>query len=442
MSDEIHHYEPEPGTLPPVNRTRTYPKIGIFYTVITGDTLTKISRWAYGTADRVSLLSDANNSLLKNRKLSGGIPTVYKNDKIWIPPIDDPPKEEIVYNETYDDTVTIKLNDRVFYGFSANSIERSLNSVVDGFSFSAPFNPLDDESYYLDPYSYNRADLYIGGKLYISGVVEGWAPDYQASSTITAITVRSRPGVLVDCPPTDNQLSYNGLTLRRICEKLLTPYGITVEYPYGDTGIFNDAKREKTQKVYEFIQGLAKKAGFIFNSTDEGNLRLDRANVDGEPILCLLQGEAPIIGGIKANYNGTERYSEFIATGQSRGRPGNEGVIRDETVKVKRPYIFDAKNTTAGNITDAAKWERARSLARSAQVTLTLSGWNDKYNRTITENQIITLWAPNVHIYYDTRFLIEKVVLKQEAGGKLADLTLVLPQAYTLEWPENMPWDR
>ena len=110
---------------------------------------------------------------------------------------------------------------------------------------------------------------------------------------------------------------------------------------------------------------------------------------------------------------------------------------------MKRPIIFSAKDTSQGNISDAAKWQRSRALAKSAKVTATVGRWRDDNDNHIKENEIITLLAPNIHIYNETRFLIESVSLSKTADSiNQAALNLVLPQAYTLEFPKVFPWQR
>lgn len=68
-------------------------KQGTFYTVVYGDNIKKISRRAYGVDKSLELIR-ANSSLLQPRIAAGkidgdngGIPLVYKNDRIWIPVI-------------------------------------------------------------------------------------------------------------------------------------------------------------------------------------------------------------------------------------------------------------------------------------------------------------------------------------------------------------------
>lgn len=427
-------------------KNRQFPKQGAFYIVEDADNLRKISRWAYGY-DKVSDLISANSSLLQPRintgrihRDLGGIPIVFKGDSLFIPLLDQPEPIDIEdIHPDFPDEIVIRINGKILHGFTMNTMERSINSIADSFSFTSPFDPDDPDSVLLDSYTYHKTELFIDRKLFLLGTAESWDFDTSTDSTTATIGVRSKAGVLVDCPPTDSKLSYTKQTFKQIAESVLKPFGVILETPYGDSGIINKAKREVSEKVFSFIAKLAKEKGFILNSNLSGGIKLDRANIKGTPILNLKQGD-PNILSLKSNFDGTQRFSSFRAISQTRGNPSNSGIVKDSTVPANRPNIFSADNNDNGEIGNAALWERSRSLARSAKINVTISGWRDKNNKIILENNTVTLYAPKVNIFRDTKMLIEKVSYGQ--NGKSATLTLVLPQAYTLEFPEVLPWQR
>lgn len=432
--------------------SRIKPQQGKFYKVISGDNILKVAYWAYGASSYYPKIMDGNAELLQPRIKAGriqtgisvaGLPIIYVGDTLWIPAFKSKNTQvvkKVKIDADYPDEVAIRINGKVFKGWTTNSIERAVNTITDSFSFTAPFNWQDDDSKYLDPYTFYETDLFIGGDLFLAGVANAWSPRFSTDSTMTTISVRSKAGVLIDCPPTDKQLSYYKQTLKQITEKVISVFGIGAEFPHGDSGIINKAKRSVGEKTFQFIAGLSKKFGYVINSTIEGGIKFDRANIDGKPILELIQGQQPLLD-LTATYDGTKRFSDFIANSQSRSKSGNTATVKDETIPVKRPIIFDAKDTDQGNILDSAKWERSRSLARSAPITAKIKGWRDKNGDVIIENNVVTLYAPNIHIYNETKFLIEKISFSEE-GGKTATLNLVLPQAYTLEFPKILPWSR
>lgn len=422
------------------------PKQNEFYIVEYGDNLKKISGRAYGY-DRVYDIIKSNSSLLQPRIDSGkihadlgGIPIVYKGDRLWIPPAESPEKENIEDDSEFEDNVTIRINGQNLKGFITNSIERSINSIADSFSFTAPYNHEDPESKLLDPFTYYPTEIFIAGELFMACVAESWNPTVTDTTSTMQITARTKAGSLIDCNSPDTRLNYLKKTIKQIADVLLQPFGIEFEIPYGDSGIINQAKRDPTEKIFDFLAKLAKQKGFILNSTVQGNIKLDRANINDTPILNLIQGDPNIIS-INPVYNGTERFSSFKALSQTRGNPKSSSEVTDTSISVNRPFIFSANNNEQGDIKNAALWERSRSLARSAGLNVTYADWRDKNKKIILENNTVTLYAPSACIFNETKYLIEKVSLDQ-SGGKTAILTLVLPQAYTLDFPGELPWQR
>jgi prophage tail gpP-like protein len=429
-------------------KNRSFPKQGENYTVVTADNLIKISRWAYGY-NRVNEIVNANEILqsrIKTRRIHtdlGGIPIVFKGDVIMIPQLDavEPNDIEDIHPE-FTDEITIRINGKILHGFTTNSIERAINTLADSFSFTAPYTPDQEESKLLDPMTFYKAELFIEKKLNILGTAESWDFKINESSSNVTINARSKAGVLVDCPSENNRLDFSGQTFSQIARTLIQPFGLSLEMPYGDTGIIVNAKREVTQKIFDFLAGLAKTKGFILDSSKSGKIILDRANINGSPILNIIQGD-PNIVDISAKFDGTKRFSSFRAISQSKGNAKiSSGALRDESVKAYRPMIFTANNNEKGDIKNAAAWQRAKSLSESMTVTVIISGWRDKNEQIILENNTVTLYAPNAGIHKETKMLIEKVSLQQ--SGKMATLSLVMPQAYTLDFPktEDMPWVR
>lgn len=417
---------------------------GKYYTVVLGDSVKRIARRAYGY-DRSIELIRANSSLLQPRidqgrvQTDNGNPILYPDDRLWIPLLDETEKQNIQDDSEFENHVTIRINGNNLRGFVTNAIERSINSIADFFIFTAAYNPDDPDSKYLDPYTYHPTELYISGKLFMTGVLEHWEPNVN-EGTIT-INARSKSGATIDCNSLDMKLNYTKQKLQQIANSLLRPFGCTLEIPYGDTGIINNVKRDITEKVFFFIAELAREKGFILNnSTVQGNIKLDRANINGKPILNLVQGDPNIID-INSKFDGTQRFSTFKAISQTRGNPNISVEVKDNTIPVYRPTIFTANNNEKGDIKNAALWERARSLSRSAPVSVIYAGWQDKNNDIILENNTVTLYAPDACIFRETKYLIEKVTLQQD--GKQATLSLVLPEAYTIDsYPEVMPWQR
>ena len=133
---------------------------GTFYKVVAGDTIRGIARRAYGW-DRSPEIVSGNHELLKDRVISlEGLPTIYRGDSLWLPDILARFSETIP--SQVDDEISIRIDGKVFKGWTASSITRNINTIADAFTFSFPYDPNDlDLREKTRPYSYKKCDLFI-----------------------------------------------------------------------------------------------------------------------------------------------------------------------------------------------------------------------------------------------------------------------------------------
>jgi prophage tail gpP-like protein len=418
--------------------SREKPKAGAYYTVPKGAWLDSISMAAYGR-DRTADIKQANPFLSSRPVHAGsGLPYIHPGDNLWLPPAGPGGKNTVESDDPED--ITIRINDKTYRGFESVTITRNIDTCADVFSFSAPYDPSDPNSVILDPFTYYKADIFVGGEKFISGEMVKWSPD-SAGAKMT-IEVRSLSGVTVDCVPLDKKLDYNGMTLKQIADSLLTPFGIKTDFPAGDSGPFIKANRDVEGTVFQFLSNLARQKGFVITSSLDGRMSFIRANVKAAPVVSLEAGKYPLLSA-SGGYDGTARFSHYVSIGQTAGSPGNRAEIRDTTVPVYRPVIFSADSMEAGEQKDAAQWKRARSLAAAMTVSVTVAGWRYPTGGKLwMENIKVTLLYPRICVFQATDFLITAVSLKKDSSGNTADLTLSLPQAYSMEFPKVLPWLR
>jgi len=424
--------------------TRPAPEAGTFYTVPKGAWLDTISKATYGY-DRVPEIIEAND-YLKERPIYRGteaaqLPFIHPGDVLWLPAKEIPDEDKIIPAEN-ENEVAIRIDGKIFRGWETSSITRSIDTCADSFTFVAPYDPDSENAKYLQPFSYSKADLFIGGELYIPGMAMKHTPGGSESSNIMTVEVRSLPGVTIDCQSTDKSLNYNKQTLKQIADKILIPFGIRTEFPDGDTDPFIKVNRELTDTVFSFLSKLAAQKGFMITSSVDSKMLFVRAAIDSELVASLYQGEQPLLN-VEASYDSTQRFSNIISVSQSAGKTNNKKEVIDKTIKDYRPMIFTADETESGNIKDAASWKRSRLLASSSPTTATVAGWRDFNGNLWMENTLVTVYFPKRCIFRETEYLITGVSLTKDANsGNIANLTLALPQAYTLDFPEVLPWEK
>ncbi len=418
------------------------PTAGSYYTVVSGDKIRSIARRAYGY-DRSADVVSANYEKLNGRETSlEGLPTIYAGDKLWLP---DKSKE---YSETVDatvdDEIAIRIDGQVFRGWTASNISRSINTIADGFTFSFPFDPTDETLIELTrPYSYKKCELFIGGDLYISGQCIKWSTASRTNQTMKTIDVRTKAGHTIECMAQNSAYEQNGLTLSEIAEEIMAPYGddLSPVFTDGDSDEFPKVRKEMTESDFSFLSNLAAQKGFLITSYTTGEMAFIQAAVDGSPVFSFEEG-VTAIEHISASYDGQKVFSSLTAVTESAGTAGPSSTLENDLVPIYRPFVFSADDLESGNLDSAIEWKRSKALAESAPVSVTVTGWRNKYGQLWEENMVGSVYWPSIDIYTKTDYIVASVNLKKdENGGNVSVLTLVLPQAYTLDYPDSFPWE-
>lgn len=418
------------------------PVPGKTYTVSSGDRLRAIARRAYGY-DNSSNIIESNYELLRNRVISlEGLPTIYAGDLLFLPAVKKVESERVEL--TTDDEIKIRIDGKVFSGWTASNIERNINTVADAFAFTLPYDPNNkDQREKTKPYSYYKTELFIGGELYISGQSIKWSPSLSKDSTMKTIDVRTKAGHTIECMAQKRAIEYIDQTLSQIATDIMKPYGSDLKPQFfdGDSDIFPKVRKEITDTDFEFLSGLAAQKGFMITSSDDGAMAFIRANVNGKPVFRFIEG-VTAFEHISATFDGTKRHSSYMAVTESAGIPGPSASLNDPSIEEYRPFVFSADDLEAGNLDTAIQWKRAKSLADSTSITITVTGWRNEKGQLWKENMIGTVQSPSVDIFEETSYIISGVrFTKDENGGNLSLLTMVLPQAYTLDFPSSFPWE-
>lgn len=418
------------------------PSAGTYYTVVSGDQIRKIARSAYGY-DRSADIVKSNADLLNGRGTSlEGLPYIYAGDRLWLPETEKQ-FSEIIPAST-DDEIAIRLDGVVFRGWTASNITRNINTVSDAFTFTLPYDP--DNSDLVEktrPYSYKTADLFIGGNLYIAAQCVKWAISKRTSQTMMTVDARTKAGHTVECMAQQSALELSGFRLSQIAKEIMAPYGddLAPIFEDGDSDIFPKVRKEMTDTDFSFLSGLAAQKGFMITSSDTGGMSFIRAAINGLHVFRFIEGDSAI-ESLSTSYDGTGVFSALTAVTESAGTPGPSSSLDNPLVPIYRPLVFSADDLESGNLSSALQWRRSKALAESAPLSITVTGWRNQYGQLWQENMIGTVLAPSVAIFTETSYIVSGVSLqKDENQGNVAVLTMVLPQAYSLEYPDSFPWE-
>jgi prophage tail gpP-like protein len=336
--------------------------------------------------------------------------------------------------------VTIEIDDIPLQGFEALGIKRSLANLADGFSFSGPYDPDGDNARLLEPPE-KKAVLRIDGEIYITGLTQSWDPGWETNSSAVELECRSLPGTLIECTSDIKSATYRNQTLKQIADSELQPFGIKAEFPDGDSAPIPLAQRCPLDKVFAFLKKYACNYGFVMNSTDTENLKFAIPGKNSPLVDSFSQGEQPLLG-VDVSYDWSNRFSEYIATAQLPGNPTATATTVDESADFYRPLMFKADARTVADLQKSADLRLTQALT-AMEVSATVAGWRNRENELWLENTLVELYAPKVFLFQSRNYLIKSVKLdKTEQGGEIAELTMVMPETYTGEIPEILPWLR
>jgi prophage tail gpP-like protein len=405
------------------------PIPGKQYTIVDEDSLSQVSRRAYGTLQHWPVIWRANKSALQ----SGDPDLIYPGETIYIPEIAELVADEPDISNREPDEITIVI-DGLEIRYSAARVMLTMDTASDGWTATLPWkpgeNPALDER--LRPYSYAPAKVYVGGILKITGKVYISESETSSDGTLKNLEGFSRTADILDSmmrPPYEE----NNITLKQRASKLAAPHGIKVVVEANTGGPFDRVTAGETEKKGAHLAKLARERGVLQSSTANGNLLYWEANVDGAPVVTLEEGQFPV-GKLSFRADGRRRYSSYQAIVSTPFGASESPPIKDKTIPGSRLFTFRVQDSTAGELNDTAKWERNRALADALTIPIPVVGLlNPRDGKPWEVNKKVTVVSPSLHVPDGFDFIIRAVELEARENEKSSILNIVPPQVYTKE---------
>jgi len=258
------------------------------HTVKKGDTLIKLSIHYYGLPKYYTKIYAAN-PVIKNPDL------IYPGTVLTIPDIESPatqaeetdiPLQNNLKQKTmtsrYFREVSLVIDGTVFKFWQDVDITLPFDSMRT-FSLSAPFNA-DNPTYVqlFKPFTYKNCIVYVAGKKIITGTIVKHSTKATGNSHTITVEGYSKPGILNDVNVSANSwpISFNGLDLEQIANKLCEPYSITVIFDADKGAVFKGSDKielDPDKMIFPFLIDLAKQRNLIIGDDANGNLVFRRA---------------------------------------------------------------------------------------------------------------------------------------------------------------------
>lgn len=423
------------------------------HTVSAGETLKTISLLYYGVDSKYTLIIHANtflrDRLYQANFATDGTPILYPGEVITIPGeaknivnVVAGTKKRIPISTADKNSITLIIEGKQYQFFTNYTITSNINTL-DTITVESPFIDTEEYRRAFKAFNYSEVLVYYGTDLLMVGSLLSSLISINESSKTLSLTIYPKCGVLNDCPaPTSlYPVSYDGYNLKEIAEALLEPYGIGVEFA-GDPGeSFIEVAIEPTETVLQFLANLADERGFIFTNNSDGDLLFWKAG-SGSAVESVQEGETPFLS-CEPKFSPQSYFSEVT------------GIFKeDEEVdaisctwknpflqNVFRPTVVEFDETTE-DIEKAVYDYAGRMFGSVCSYTVTLNTHRTTSGECIKANMIFSVLAESSQIYRETDFLVSKVVLTRSPDkGIQAELTLVLPGAYSGTLPTEVPWE-
>lgn len=411
------------------------------YIVREGDTVQDLSARFYGTQADYPKIVNANPKVAKsNLEIFTGQVLVIPAKKVL--------NEQLSEDDSGKDDVLIDVDGTQYTDVWNFSLKRSIDKAADTFVFEIPFDPKNEltKSSFL-PFQYKPVQIFIGGVLRLTGNIVNVVPSTGTNKRILKISGYSTCGVMNDCmlPTSAYPPVFQTSTFFDICQTIASAFNIEVFDAVGDNTVFEEVDIKPTDKAYSFLSKLAKKIGVLLTSDVEGNLIIQKAT-DESAEFTFEEGE-PDITAITASYKGQKghtTYTGLVDAKDSLDALGDDSaeVVNEfmQNVAIQRPFVFEVDEIEEGSIQAATEAKLRRSLVDMVSYSAILKGWRDPNGKLWTDNFRLNVTYPSVMIFRTTEFLISAVDLQGDDDKKITRITLILPQSYSDESLENVPW--
>ncbi len=334
----------------------------------------------------------------------------------------------------------LEVNSIVYEGWKAFTISKSIETLCSEFTLSVTDNWSDQNT--SSPIKKGDSiKLYLDSDLLITGIVDAVKKSISASDFTISISGRDRTKDLVDCSA-DVGAQFNNLKLEKLCEKLFTPFGISVIAKV-DTGMaIPTVSVSQGDSPFEIVEKRARQKGLLLISNVDGNVEITTpASVSAFNALVL--GENLLSCATSSEEN--NQFSEYKVKGQNNldeegvGGFAVMGKSTDLNVTRYRPLIIPAENITDNSqAKKRAEFEAITRAAKAGRVSCVVDGFRQSNGQLWSVNQLTRVHAPLLDLINET-LLITSINYSLSDEGELTTFELMRPDAFipTPEVPEN-----
>jgi prophage tail gpP-like protein len=332
-----------------------------------------------------------------------------------------------------------------FGRWSEVEIQRTLDGYT-AVSLSGPFDHHRAEvRRAFQPLTFPAVTVSVGDDLILTGYVKDVAPNEDAGLSSVGVTAYSVAAELAEITPAPDllPLEFNGLDLRQIAQRLITPsIGLDPIFYSPPGAVFGRVRSEPDNPIHSFLVDLAIQRGFVLTDHPLGNAMFRAETQPGAPV-ARLEGQ-PLVK-VTARFDPGSWFSTVTGRAARKGgKPGARYTEPNPLYRANHPrhYTMRLGDTEGADVPKTAAATIGRMVASVVSYTVEdIPTWRDPSGRLWEPNTTLTVLAPGAMIYRETELLIRAVTLKQTPEGETATLSLVMPGCFGGKLPEALPWD-
>lgn len=357
----------------------------------------------------------------------------------------------------------ITIEDREIQHTEAR-ILKTMDTGADFISVTFPWIAGEDPGFdsLVQPRAFPNFEAEIDGELLVSGKI--YTPDSSLSIANSQLTLEgySYTKDLVDSmakPPYEDSKKSLIDIATKYCELfgIEALFGPAISQEMNEP--FTEATIKNTERIFAYLQRLARQRGVLASSDEFGNLLFLIANITGVPVANItegdLQGATQAAEEFRFRFDGTKTFNTYRATAQTPGSTIDPivGLSKDSGVDSPRFLTFSADDSTKGGIQAAADWARNKALADSMEIKFPVVGFDvpaslvsipqlpgvPTPSKIWRENTIATVISPTMFIPNGFDFLIRSVEYISTDAAETSVLDFVPPQLYT-KGGIKLPW--
>ncbi|MFC0686393.1 phage baseplate assembly protein [Novosphingobium clariflavum] len=338
--------------------------------------------------------------------------------------------------------VGLVLDGKAYLGWTAVSIERSLDNMVGSFSLAlAAKEKTGAEDWPIK--GGDACQIVLNGETLITGYVDAVQRRLAGDDRGISVRGRDKAADLIDCSAIHKPGSWSNQKLEAIAKVLAAPFGITIDVSGSTGAAFKKFALQQGETVFAAIERMARYRGLVVYSPGDGSVRIGPAD-RGERTGQITEGVN--VKSAEGTDDVSERFSEYLVKGQAAGddqRHGKvvsqvKGTATDSGVTRHRPLLLiGEEQSDTASLKKRAAWEAAVRSGKGKPLDVEVPGWLTDAGKVWSPGARAACDIPSCKVSGD--LLVQSVTLaRNETDGTVTSMTLVPPEAWSqLAEPEE-----